>query len=133
MADDERSTSSLVPGLVQEFIAQLHAINEGFEDLAGFGPRRAAAAAGLPLPGALSAAQLSSIADSVAAQRRSIEALQAQLKVFDEQLEVLERIMSPLAQWSKTWADLEDRLLTLRGGSGTGSRGGSGTGGRGSS
>jgi hypothetical protein len=119
MADDERSTSSLVPGLVQEFIAQLRTINEGFEDLTGLGARRAALAGALPLPGALSAAQLTSIADTVASQRRSIEALQAQLKVFDEQLAMTERILGPLAEWSKTWADLEDRLLTLGGGPGT--------------
>ena len=54
---------------------------------------------------------------SVAAQRRSIEALQAQLTAFDEQLAVLERIIVPLADWSKTWADLEQRLMTLRRGS----------------
>src|SRR6266704_1483584 len=41
---------------------------------------------GLPHPGALSAAQLNLIASSVAAQRQSIAAMQAQLRAFDEQL-----------------------------------------------
>ena len=63
--------------------------------------------------GALSATQLRSIAESVAAQRRSIEALQAQLTAFDGQLAVLEQILGPLAEWSGTWADLEQRLVRM--------------------
>jgi len=50
---------------------------------------------------------------SIAAQRRSIQALQTQLSAFDEQLAVLEQLLGPLAQWSKTWADLERRILDL--------------------
>ena len=53
------------------------------------------------------------IEDSIAAQRRSIAALQAQLSSFDEQLAVLEQILGPLAEWSRTWADLEQRLLNM--------------------
>ena len=56
---------------------------------------------------------MASITDSIAAQRRSIAALQAQLSSFDEQLEVLEQILGPLAQWSRSWADLEQRLLNM--------------------
>ena len=56
---------------------------------------------------------MASITDSIAAQRRSIEALKAQLSSFDEQLEVLENILGPLAQWSRTWADLEQRFLNM--------------------
>jgi len=47
------------------------------------------------------------------AQRRSIEALKAELSSFDEQLAALEQILGPLAQWSTTWAELEQRLLNL--------------------
>jgi len=65
------------------------------------------------LPGALSAAQLTAISGSVVAQRRSIEALKAQLSSFDEQLAVLEQILSPLTEWSRTWAQVEERLLTM--------------------
>jgi hypothetical protein len=65
MADDEQSTSGMVPGMVpsmvQEFIAQLRAATERLEDLAGFGGRLASAPGTLPLPGALSAAQMTSI------------------------------------------------------------------------
>jgi hypothetical protein len=113
MADDERSTSGMVPGMVQAFIAQLHATTERLEDLAGFGGRLPQASGALPLPGALSAAQMRSIADSIAAQRRSIEALKAQLSSFDEQLAAMEQILGPLADWSRTWADLEQRLLNM--------------------
>ena len=113
MADDEQSTTGMVSGLVQDFIAQLRAVTEGLEGLAGSGARRPLAPGTFPLPGALSAAQLNAISGSVAAQRRSIEALKAQLSSFDEQLAVLEQILSPLTEWSRTWAELEERLLTM--------------------
>ena len=113
MGDDEQSTSSMVSGLVQDFIAQLRGVTQGLEELAGSGARRRLAPGTFPLPGALSAAQLTAICGSVAAQRRSIEALKAQLSSFDEQLAVLEQILGPLAEWSNTWAELEQRLLTV--------------------
>jgi len=56
---------------------------------------------------------MASVTDSIAAQRRSIEALKAQLSSFDEQLAVLENLLGPLAQWSRTWADFEQRLLNM--------------------
>ncbi len=65
----------------------------------------------LPPPGALSAAQLSAMSSAVAAQRGSIEGLVAQLRAFDEQLDVLERILEPLAEWSRTWAEMERSML----------------------
>jgi hypothetical protein len=65
----------------------------------------------LPPPGALSAAQLSAMSSAVAAQRGSIEGLVAQLRAFDEQLEVLEQILVPLAEWSRTWAEMERSML----------------------
>jgi len=49
----------------------------------------------------------------VPCRRRSIEALQAQLTAFDGQLAVLEQILSPLAEWSSTWAEFEQRLLSM--------------------
>jgi hypothetical protein len=110
MADDEQSRSGPVPVLVQEFIAQLRAVAER---AAGPHPARQASPGTVALPGGLSAAQLASITDSIAAQRRSIAALKTQLSAFDEQLALLESILGPLAQWSETWADLEQRLLNL--------------------
>ena len=103
----------MVPGLVQDFITQLRAVTEGMQDLAGIGQRRGLAPGAFPLPGALSATQLAAISASVAAQRRSIEALKAQLASFDDQLAVLEQILSPLTEWSRTWAEVEQRLLNI--------------------
>jgi hypothetical protein len=113
MADDEHGTPGIFPGLVQAYISQLRATTERLESLAGFGERSPTAPSALPLPGALSAAQLNSIVDSIAAQRLSIQALKAQLSSFDEQLAALEKILGPFAEWSKMWAEYEERLLRL--------------------
>ncbi len=113
MADEEQSTSGVVPGLVQDFIGQLRATTERMQELGRFGAQPTPAPAAFTLPGAFSAAQLTSIADNIAAQRRSIEALKAQLSAYDEQLAVLEQTLAPLEEWTKTWADLEQRLLNL--------------------
>lgn len=113
MADDENSTSGLVPGLVQEFVTQLRAASERMESLAGAARHVPTAPGAFVLPGTLSAAQLTSIADSIAAQRHSIEALKAQLSSFDEQLAALEQILGPFAEWSRRWAELEQRLLNM--------------------
>jgi hypothetical protein len=79
-----------VARLVHEFTGQLRAITGTLEDLAGFGGRHPPVPGALPLPGSFSGAEMTAIADSIAAQRRSIAALQAQLSSFDEQLAVLE-------------------------------------------
>ena len=122
MADDEQSTPGMIPGLVQEFAAQLRGITEGLEGLASIRDRFPPTPGAFPLPATMSAAQLASIADSIAAQRRSIDALKAQLSSFDEQLAVLEQVLGPLAEWSGKWAELEQRLLKL-GGRGPGGSG----------
>lgn len=104
---------------MQDFIAQLRRVTESLEGmtgLSGFLPSQPAVPSlpGLPLPGALSAAQVNSIASSVAAQRRSIQALQGQLAAFDEQLAMLEGILGPLAEWSRTWAEFEGLMMNVR-------------------
>ena len=111
MAEDVQSTPGAVPRSVQEFIGQLRATTERLEDLPSFAGWLPKAPEALALPGALSVAQTNSIADCIAAQRRSIEALKAQLSSFDEQLAVLEQILGPLAEWSRMWAELEQQLL----------------------
>jgi len=113
MTEDEKSIYGVVPRLVQEFIGQLRASTERLEDLAGSSGGLPPAPRAFPLPGGLSAAQMKSIANSITAQRHSIAALSAQLSSFDEQLAVLEQLLGPLTEWSKTWADLEDRLLNM--------------------
>ncbi len=114
MADDEQSTSGGVPGLVQQFVDQLRATTESLGSLGRFGGHLPAPGA-LALPGGISAEQMTLITNSIAAQRRSIEALKAQLSSFDEQLAVMEQILGPLAEWSRTWAALEQRLLNMGG------------------
>jgi len=114
MAGDEESTPGMVPGMVDALMAQLRVITAGLETVARSGAHvPSSVSRAFPLPGALSATQLTAIAASVAAQRRSIGALQAQLSAFDEQLAVLEQILGPLAEWSSTWAGLEQRLLNM--------------------
>jgi|SRR5581483_1461808 len=108
MADDEQSPPGLVPKLVQEFVTQIRSTTERLES---FGGRMPLPPSAYPLPGALSATQTKALADSIAAQRRSIGALQAQLTAFDEQLAAMEQVIGPLAEWSRAWADLEERLL----------------------
>ena len=113
MTEDESTAYDMVPRMVREFMSQLRATTGRLEDLARSSGGLPSAPGSLPLPGGLSAAQMTSITDSIAAQRRSIAALQTQLSSFDEQLSVLEQILGPLAQWSKAWADLEQRMLNM--------------------
>jgi hypothetical protein len=116
MADEEQNTSGAIPGLVQDFLGQLRATTERLEDLGRFG-FRPPSAPGMPslpvLPAAFSAEQMTAVADSIAAQRRSIETLKVQLSAYDEQLAVLEQMVGPLAEWSKTWANFEQQLLNM--------------------
>jgi hypothetical protein len=126
MADEQESTPGVIPGLTQEVISQLRGLNERLEGLTGVGVSLPAlpnlsslpGLRNLPVPGALTAAQIKSIATAVTAQRRSVEALRTQLLAFDEQLAVLERILGPLADWSAKWAQIEDRVMNLRHGPG---------------
>jgi len=114
MADNEQHASGAVPRMFEEFVSQLRAGTERLEAFARSGGRLPPGPDMAALPGAISAAQVTSIADGIAAQRRSIEALKAQLSSFDEQLAVLERMLTPIAEWSRAWADLEHRLLPGR-------------------
>jgi hypothetical protein len=113
MPDNEQSAPGPIPRLVQEFIGQMRASTERLQDLARLGGRLPLTPGAYPLPGALSAAQTKALADSIAAQRRSIEALKAQLTAFDEQLATMEQVLGPLAEWSRAWADLEQQLMNL--------------------
>ncbi len=115
---DEQSTPDGFASLFQPWIVQLRTITEGLAGMTGLSesllPQPVPSLPGLPLPGALSAAQLHSIASGVAAQRSSIAALQAQLAAFDEQLAALEEIIGPLAEWSRTWAQFEGLVMNAR-------------------
>jgi hypothetical protein len=63
---------------------------------------------GLPTtPATMSARQLQAVVDDIAARRAQVQALVAQLTVFDEQLGALETSLGPILQWLRTWSDLE--------------------------
>ena len=115
---DEQSIPDGFASLFQPWIVQLRTITEGLAGMTGLSEsllsQPVPSLPGLPLPGALSAAQLHSIASGVAAQRSSIAAMQAQLAVFDEQLAALEEIIGPLAEWGRTWADFEGLVMNPR-------------------
>ena len=115
---DQENTSAGFAGLIQLWTSQLRRITEGLAGMAGLSEsvlsQPLPSLQGLPLPGALSAAQLNLIASSVASQRQGIAAMQAQLRVFDEQLAMLEGILGPLAEWGKTWAEFEGLVMNAR-------------------
>ena len=115
---DQQNAAAGFAGLIQLWTSQLRRITAG---LAGVGgpsesvlSQHLPSLQGLPHPGALSAAELNMIASSVASQRQSIAAMQAQLRVFDEQLAMLEGILGPLAGWSKAWAEFEGLAMNAR-------------------
>jgi uncharacterized coiled-coil protein SlyX len=115
---DEHSTPGGFPGLIQPWTARLRQITEELAGMTGLSESLFAqpvpSLQDLPLPGAISAAQLNAISSALAAQRASIAALQAQLTAFDEQLATLEGILGPLAEWSKTWAEFEGLVMNAR-------------------
>lgn len=105
-----------IPRPVHDLVAQLHGLTERLAGLTGLtGLVESLPGANmmpsLPRPASLSAAQLTAIGSTVAAQRRSIEAMQAQLRAFDEQLTVMERILEPLLEWTTAWAELEETVM----------------------
>ena len=119
---DEQHTAAGLAGLIQLWTVQLRRITEGLTSMAGLSEsglsQSVQSLQGLPHPGALSAAQLGLIASSVTSQRQGIAAMQAQLKVLDEQLAMLEQILGPLTEWGKTWAQFEGLVLPARRGPG---------------
>ena len=115
---DPHSTPVGFARLIQLWTMQLRRITEGLAGMTGLSEsvlsQSVQSLQGLPHPGALSAAQLNLTASSVASQRQGIAAMQAQLRVLDEQLAMLEGILGPLAEWSKTWAQFEGLVMPAR-------------------
>ena len=103
----------LVGRSIEEFVHQLRGFSDRARGLAGSAGRRLHLPALPSPPGAMSAAQLRAVAQSVSAQRRQIEAMSAQLNAFDQQLAVFERILGPLVEWSSSWARLEEAVGDL--------------------
>jgi hypothetical protein len=105
--------SGLVGRSIEEFVHQLRGFTDRARAVAGAVPGRLSLPALPSPPGAMSAAQLRAIAQTVSAQRQSIAAIRAQLDAFDEQLAVFERVLEPLVEWSSTWARLEEAVGDL--------------------
>jgi hypothetical protein len=117
-AGDSGAAEGRDPGLVsrsiEEFVHQLRAFTDRARGLAAGAVPTGLTLPSLPSPpGAMSAAQLRAINDSVRAQRASLQAMTAQFQAFDEQLAVFERILEPLVEWSATWARLEEGVASL--------------------
>jgi hypothetical protein len=115
---DQQNIPAGFAGLIQLWTSQVRRITEGLAGMGGLSEsvlsQPVPSLQGLPHPGALSAAQLNLIASSVASQRQSIAAMQAQLRTFDEQLAILEGILGPLAEWGNTWAEFEGLVMNTR-------------------
>jgi hypothetical protein len=109
-AASESGSSGLVGRSIDEFVHQLRGFTDRARSIAGSVPSRLSLPALPSPPGAMSAAQLRAIAQTVGAQRQSIAAMAAQLEAFDQQLAVFERILDPLVEWSSTWARLEEAV-----------------------
>ena len=112
-AEPQPGTAGLVGRSIEEFVHQLRGFTERARSVAGAVPGKLHMPVLPSPPGALSAAQLKAIAQTVTAQRQSIAAIRAQLDAFDEQLGVFERILEPLVEWSSTWARLEEAVGDL--------------------
>ena len=106
----ETAQSGLVGRSIDEFVNQLRGFTDRARSLAGAVPTKLSLPSLPSPPGAMSAAQLRAIAQTVSAQRTSIAAMQAQLEAFDQQMAVFERILEPLVDWSATWARLEEAV-----------------------
>ena len=61
-------------------------------------------------PATMSARQLQAVVDDIAARRSQVQALIANLSVFDEQLSALETSLRPLLQWLRTWSEMESAV-----------------------
>lgn len=106
----ETAASGLVGRSIDEFVHQLRGFTDRARSLAGAVPSKLSLPSLPSPPGAMSAAQLRAIAQTVRAQRQSIAAMRGQLDAFDQQLAVFERILDPLVDWSATWARLEEAV-----------------------
>ncbi len=106
----ESASGGLVGRSIDEFVNQLRGFSDRARSLAGAVPSKLHLPALPSPPGAMSAAQVGAVAQTVKAQRQSIAAMRAQLDAFDQQLAVFERILDPLVEWSSTWARLEEAV-----------------------
>ena len=104
------ATGNLVGRSIDEFVHQLRGFTDRARSIAGTVPSKLHLPALPSPPGAMSAAQLKAVKQTVSAQRQSIAAMRAQLDAFDQQLAIFERLIDPLVEWSSSWARLEEAV-----------------------
>ena len=89
-------------------------IMAGWTSMAGAGGTAAGGTPKLPelptMPATMSARQLETFLDDLAARRAQVQALVTQLQQFDEQLGTLEASVRPFMEWTQAWADLEKTM-----------------------
>src|SRR3954467_13682217 len=96
----EAAGGNLVSRSIDDFVSQLRGFTDRARSMAGAVPARLHLLALPSPPGAMSAAQLRAVAQTV----------RAQLDAFDQQLAVFERLLEPLVDWSASWARLEEAV-----------------------
>jgi hypothetical protein len=108
--ESEAAGGNRVSRSIDDFVSQLRGFTDRARSMAGAVPSRLRLPALPSPPGAMSAAQLRAVVQTVSAQRQSIAAMRAQLDAFDQQLAVFERLLEPLVDWSASWARLEEAV-----------------------
>lgn len=119
----QRSAAGMVTAATEDFVSRLGTLAEALRStggnalggLAGPMPRAVGSALSslqslveeVPAP----AEQLEILLSEIHAKRAMIAAMQAQLTAFDQQLDVLERSLRPLAEWATQWSHVQGSLV----------------------
>jgi hypothetical protein len=111
MADEEPDPGHVDSGPLGSIISGIRGAAENLVRAAGSVNPLPALPEVATHPGAMSAAQFTAMRSTLRAQRDGIAALQSQLTAFDEQLQVLERLLEPMAEWSAAWARVESGIV----------------------
>ena len=124
MKDEPEQSQGMFRAAADELFDRVRALSDVMRSASG----TALGAVGAPLPMAAAdvlsslrsvveqapppTAALDLLLEEVRAKRSLVQAMQVQLASFDSQLEVLERSLHPLHEWSKQWTRLQATLGT---------------------
>jgi hypothetical protein len=110
VSEDDSTPPRTPADLAGQLRAAADRITAGWTAAAG----SAAATPSLPklptMPATMSAPQMETFLDDLAARRAQVQALITALEGFDEQLGTLEASVRPFVEWTRTWADLEKSM-----------------------
>ena len=112
---DGGSTAPQTPAdLAGQLRAAADRIMAGWTSMAGAATGGTASPPGLPvmpvMPATMSAQQMETLLEDLAARRAQVQALKTQLEGFDDQLGSLEANLRPLLEWTRTWANAEKTM-----------------------